>query len=71
VGPTLFQLGQDSFLIFDDGVQGGLILQDGGLVLLNDFLIGGDGFLVGEDGLLVLQDLFLIADYVLFGHVAE
>jgi len=45
----LFDSSENLLLIFDDGVQGALILENGALILLNGFLIGPDLLLIGEN----------------------
>jgi hypothetical protein len=56
------------FLILNDRVEAGLILEDGCLVLLNRFLIRLDVTLIGEDDLLIFENLFLVVDDRLFRH---
>jgi hypothetical protein len=53
---------QDLLLIFDDGVQAALILQNGGLILLYGFLIGFNLFLIGENLFLIGENPPLIRD---------
>jgi hypothetical protein len=61
-----FDRGKNLFLIFDDGVENALILQDGALVPFNTVLVSFDLVLIGDDFLLVAQDLFLIGDDIAF-----
>jgi hypothetical protein len=60
----LFDGGENLLLIFDDGIEGALILQNGALILLYGFLIALDLLLIGENLFLISDDLLLIRDDV-------
>jgi hypothetical protein len=64
----LFDGGENLLLIFDDGIEGALILQNGALILFYGFLIALNLLLIGKNLFLIRDDLLLIRNDVPLGH---
>jgi hypothetical protein len=61
----LSQERQNLLLIFQDGVQAGLVLEDGGLILLNRVLVSLDFCLIAEDRFLIAENALLVCDHLI------